>query len=288
MTNEDCFVVMPITTPDDHCGRYKNDSDHFIHVMEYLFEPAISDAGLNPIFPISKGSEIIHADIISKIESSRLVLCDMSILNANVFFELGIRTALNKPVCLVKDDDTGKVPFDTSIINSHTYSCDLAPWILDDEIKKLSSHIEDTLSKSENVNSLWKYFSLSSIGHPSETKGKSDELEFLNMQMEATRSQLDQIKKQLDRPNDIRSFSKVSKRLGVSIMEDLTTLISKYPQMGYELWTKDWLPNLKAKKPIPVYVKIDLTEIGDSHGYDAIFDNDDLHVYFKPQQLKPF
>jgi len=45
---------------------------------------------------------LIHAEIIRNIENADLVLCDMSCLNPNVFFEFGIRTSLNKPVSVVK------------------------------------------------------------------------------------------------------------------------------------------------------------------------------------------
>jgi hypothetical protein len=38
---------------------------------------------------MSKGSEIIQADIIRNLHAADLVLCDLSTLNANVFFEFG-------------------------------------------------------------------------------------------------------------------------------------------------------------------------------------------------------
>ena len=63
-----------------------------------------------------------------------MVLCDISSLTANVFFELGIRTALNKPVCVVKDELTTRIPFDTGIINHHTYSSSLSAWTLDKDM----------------------------------------------------------------------------------------------------------------------------------------------------------
>ena len=159
MTEKNCFIIMPITTPEEYVSFYKDDDNHFIHVMEHLFKPAVEKAGFKPILPVSQGSEIIHAEIISKIESSDLVLCDMSILNPNVFFELGIRTALNKPICLVKDDITKKIPFDTNIINNQTYSSDLSPWLIHDEIEKLEAHIKVSFNQSSESNSLWRYFS---------------------------------------------------------------------------------------------------------------------------------
>ncbi len=104
-----CFVIMPITMPEHLVSNYRDDPEHFIHVYECLFEPAIKEAGYEPLSPSSKGSEIIQADIIRNLEDSDLVLCDISILNPNVFFELGVRTALNKPVCLVRDQLTADI-----------------------------------------------------------------------------------------------------------------------------------------------------------------------------------
>jgi len=90
---------MPISTPKHLVGSYSGGEDHFIHVLDHLFVPAIEKVGLNPIPPIAEGSDIIHARIIENIEKTDLILCDMSTLNPNVFFELGIRTAVDKPVC---------------------------------------------------------------------------------------------------------------------------------------------------------------------------------------------
>jgi hypothetical protein len=115
----ECFVIMPITTPDSLVSSYSGGKDHFRHVFEHLFKPAVEAAGFEPITPVAKGSDLIHAEIIRKIELADLVLCDMFALNPNVFFELGIRTAVDKPVCITKDEQTVKVPFDTGIINFH-------------------------------------------------------------------------------------------------------------------------------------------------------------------------
>lgn len=191
MTEKECFIIMPITTPPEFISSYKDDCEHFSHIMQCLFKPAIEKAGFKPILPVTQGSEIIHGEIISKIESSDLVLCDMSILNPNVFFELGIRTALNKPVCLIKDNIIEKVPFDTGIINYHVYLPDLSSWIVKNEIEKLSRHINESFSKSDNSNSLWKYFGLkSTAAPPKKIGGDAEKIDYLTMQVEAIRRQL--------------------------------------------------------------------------------------------------
>jgi hypothetical protein len=160
---EKCFIIMPITTPSEFIDRYKGDVDHFKHVLDCLFLPAVEKAGFEAIPPKSTGSEIIQAEIIKHLSTSELVLCDMSILNPNVFFEFGIRTALNKPVALVGDDKV-KIPFDTSIINFHKYSGALNPWEMDKEKEELSKHIKTAYEKGKNYNALWKYFGVAQTG----------------------------------------------------------------------------------------------------------------------------
>ena len=155
-----CFIIMPVTTPAELIEVYGGDANHFAHVLTHLFSPAIEQTGYTPIPPVAAGADLIQAEIIRQLESSDLVLCDMSSLNPNVFFELGIRTAVDKPLCLVKDDLTMSVPFDTGVINFHTYHHSLAPWVLPDEIQRLSDHLLATINRSDGRNNLWRYFGL--------------------------------------------------------------------------------------------------------------------------------
>ncbi|NTV68159.1 MAG: hypothetical protein HGB06_10895 [Chlorobaculum sp.] len=153
-----CFIIMPITVPEVVKDRYRDGCEHFKHVLECLLMPAVEKAGFRAIPPLARGSDLIHAEIIKQLETTDLVLCDMSALNPNVFFEFGIRTSLNKPVCVVKDDLTKHIPFDTGIINFHEYLSALEPWDLTKEINVLSEHIKTSYERSEGRNTLWKYF----------------------------------------------------------------------------------------------------------------------------------
>jgi hypothetical protein len=164
---------MPISTPPTLVERYAADKEHFQHILAHLLIPAISKAGFDPIPPIAKGSDLIHAEIIKNLEKCDMVLCDMSTLNANVFFELGIRTALNEPVALIKDNFTEHVPFDTGIINHHTYTASFSPWILPQEIEKISAHILSAANRSNGKNNLWNYFGLSAVAEPIDPKKSS-------------------------------------------------------------------------------------------------------------------
>jgi nucleoside 2-deoxyribosyltransferase len=162
-TKEKCFIIMPITTPSELVEQYKGDAAHFNHVLEHLFIPALENAGFEPVSPKSTGSDVIHAEIIKQLSSCELVLCDMSIFNPNVFFELGIRTALDKPVALVIDEKTMPIPFDTSILNFHTYGS-LEVHTLEQEKQALTKHVQAAYKKSKDHNALWKYFGVAQTG----------------------------------------------------------------------------------------------------------------------------
>ena len=95
-----CFIVMPFGDPDLQV------------VYEDFVRPTLENTGLecergDDVF----GSNVIMEDILKSIESSDLVLADLSKRNANVFYEVGICHALQKPVLLLAQsiDD---VPFD--------------------------------------------------------------------------------------------------------------------------------------------------------------------------------
>jgi len=158
---------MPITTPESIFEQY-GDKEHFKHVFDHLFVPALNVGGYGITPPSASGSDLIQAEIIKNLETSDLVLCDISTFNPNVFFELGIRTALDRPVALVMDNYTPKIPFDTSSINTHTYNASLMPWSLETEIPKLARHIADVASREGGRNPLWRYFGLTQRAAPAE------------------------------------------------------------------------------------------------------------------------
>lgn len=162
-----CFVMMPITTPGLVATDY-GDNDHFVHILQHLFIPAIEKAGYEAVPPAAKGSDLIQAHIIRNIQSADLVLCDITSLNANVFFELGVRTALNLPAVVVKDKKTLAIPFDTGIVNHHTYDGSMSPWTLGIEIDQLSQHIVTVANSAAGSNPLWQYFGLAVSAQPAQ------------------------------------------------------------------------------------------------------------------------
>lgn len=188
MPKEKCFIIAPISTSPARAALHLNDDTHCEHVIDHLFVPAVDKAGFEPIKPKAKGANLIHAEIVQNLQTTALVLCDMSGLNPNVFFELGIRTAMNKPICLTIDEATKDLPFDLETVNHHQYASDLRPWVLPDEVDKLASHIKESAIDKENA--LWKYFSLRVKAEASESPSPTDKLDLLVAEFDALRKQI--------------------------------------------------------------------------------------------------
>lgn len=186
-----CFVIQPITTPEYLLSAYHDDKDHFNHVFEDLFAPAIEEIGLEPVSPIAKGSVMIQGDIIKNLSESELILVDMSTLNPNVFFEMGIRTALNKPTCIVIDNMTNEIPFDAKDINYYKYLSSLKTYEIKEQIINLSKHLKKSVEISKGKNSLWKYFGITTTAEPlKEETDINEKIGHLSGQIQSLRTEV--------------------------------------------------------------------------------------------------
>src|SRR5207302_931691 len=128
----------------------------------------------------AQGADVMTAEIIKNLESADMVLCDISTWNPNVFFELGIRTALNKPVCIVKDAKTERPPFDIAGLNYHSYSDGLYQWEFPTQLDELSAHLIASWERSSGENTLWKRFGLTIRAEPLDSRppSKDERLEY--------------------------------------------------------------------------------------------------------------
>lgn len=98
---------MPISECDG-CGPA-----HWAEVKSVI-EMAVRRADMRPrLVSDSFESNLIHREILHNIYNDLVIVVDVSGRNPNVFFELGIRMATQKPIVVIKDDVT-LYPFDTA------------------------------------------------------------------------------------------------------------------------------------------------------------------------------
>lgn len=97
---DSCFVMMPFADP---LGPY----------YKLIYEPAIIKAGLKPVRAddeIFATGKIID-QVWTGINSAKVLVAELTSRNPNVFYELGLAHALQKPVVLVSSNQND-VPFD--------------------------------------------------------------------------------------------------------------------------------------------------------------------------------
>lgn len=99
-STDTCFVMMPFGVP---IGGY----------YELIYEPAIKKAGLTPIRADADifGTGKIIDQIWRGVNSAKILVAELTGKNPNVFYELGLAHALNKPVVLISSNESD-VPFD--------------------------------------------------------------------------------------------------------------------------------------------------------------------------------
>jgi tetratricopeptide (TPR) repeat protein len=108
MSQKTCFVIMPIRKPGT--AEYA----HFRAIFEQL-KPSIEKEG----FIVLRADDVqksgaITRDIIANLAEADLVVADLTDLNPNVFYELGVRHALrgNGTVMILDEKRTVDIPFD--------------------------------------------------------------------------------------------------------------------------------------------------------------------------------
>jgi hypothetical protein len=97
-------------------------------------------------------------DVLRHLYSADMVLCDLSGLNANVFFELGLRQAFDKPVVIVHDEQTGR-PFDTSQLRDWEYSSSLRVDLVREATDAIGNALRET-AEGKNQSSLVQFLNI--------------------------------------------------------------------------------------------------------------------------------
>lgn len=135
-----CGIVMPISECD---GR---PPAHWSDVLSILIE-ACAEAGIEArLVSETYESNLIHKEIIANIYNDDIIICDVSGRNPNVFFELGIRMATQKPTVIVKDDIT-VYPFDTAPNRFIQYPRDLRHPLVEIFKRQLSDSLKLSLKQ---------------------------------------------------------------------------------------------------------------------------------------------
>jgi len=132
-TGKTCFVVQPFAAP---LGGY----------YELIYKPAIEQAGLVPVRADAEifGTGKIIDQIWRGIQDAVILIAELTTKNANVFYELGLAHASEKPVILISANEED-VPFDLRHIRVILYDRTDPFWgqkLIDNIADKITSALE--------------------------------------------------------------------------------------------------------------------------------------------------
>lgn len=110
-----CFVVSPI---GDTNSEIRKNADQ---LFNYIIKPVCENCGFKAIRIDQENTpDSISQGIIECLDKYDLVIADLTGHNPNVFFEIGYRTAKNKPIIHLKRKGE-EIPFDVSTIRTFEY-----------------------------------------------------------------------------------------------------------------------------------------------------------------------
>ena len=145
-SKKQCFVIAPIGS-EDSATRKRSDQ-----VLKHIIKPAVESCGYEAIRADKiAGSGVITSEVLQLVAKAPLVIADLTGGNPNVFYELAIRHALQKP--LVQIIEKGEeLPF--NIHNTRTIYFDHHDLEDVDNAKKEIAEYITTIENNEPIRSL--------------------------------------------------------------------------------------------------------------------------------------
>ena len=144
-----CFVICPIGQENSDTRTRSNT------VYEHILKPVADQKQ----YTLKRADKIYQADtitetVINELNTSDLVIADITEANPNVYYELGYRTALKKPIIQIARKNT-QLPFDIS--TKRTYFYDETNLSDSENFKTMLlmiiDNIEDNLKNKTNISS---------------------------------------------------------------------------------------------------------------------------------------
>jgi hypothetical protein len=143
------FVIMPFSEK----GAMPRPKGFFDEVLKSLITPAGNAAQFAVETARREGSDVIHHTIINQLIEAELVIADLTDHNPSVLFELGIRIALKKPVCLIKAEGTGPIFDVDNLMRVLPYNPNLWRSTIETDVLKITDHINGAWESGDSGHS---------------------------------------------------------------------------------------------------------------------------------------
>lgn len=224
-----CGIVMPIAAMGDYS------ESHWLDIQNIIKE-AVSLAGYEArLVSESVEATVIIRSIVQNVYSDEIVVCDVSGMNPNVMFELGMRLAFDKPVVIIKDDAT-RFSFDISTIEHLEYPKSLRYQSIQNFKIKLSEKIKGTLkaSKDEGYRSFLSNFGSFTVANLKDTTLNESEA------LETILNKLDKF--------DTRLLDVERRKTTKELLSNRSRYGEDYDSTVFEVWSAKYLDLDKYEK----------------------------------------
>jgi len=143
-----CFVVMPFGVKPRNDGTDR--TYNFDKVYRVIIQRAIANVKMQPLrADETEGSRIVHADMFKDLRDRPVVLVDLSLLNPNVLYELGIRHVMSSTgtVLMANEETVKKLPFDIALSRtiSYRYDGEHLDW---DEVERVIPQLQAAIEEA--------------------------------------------------------------------------------------------------------------------------------------------
>ncbi|HEX5763762.1 MAG TPA: TRAFs-binding domain-containing protein [Solirubrobacterales bacterium] len=141
------FVAMPFGSKPDPSHRFEIDFDG---VYERCIKPATEGAELDVIRADEETlGGIIHKPMYERLLLAEIVIADLTLANANVFYELGIRHAARPRSTILIYAKTSQLPFDVAPIRAVPYELGEGGELSDEEAESLRKTLGERLAEAQ-------------------------------------------------------------------------------------------------------------------------------------------
>lgn len=140
-----CFVLMPFGKKSDAAGREID----FDAVYRNAIAPAITDAGLQPIRADMEKDGVIHTAMFERLMIADFAVADLSLDNANVFYELGVRHGSRARCTVLISARQDQPPFDVRMLRTLFYGLDDSGGLPRSDVRGLKRTLTKKLRKAQ-------------------------------------------------------------------------------------------------------------------------------------------
>jgi hypothetical protein len=122
MVRQICFMVMPFGTKTTGLNPGDGPTEvNFDTLWENAIAPLLEDLGYAPLRADADAGSLIINAMLERLVYSDLILADISIPNANVYYEIGVRHAARQRGCVLIAAEWSRPLFDVAQMRRLTY-----------------------------------------------------------------------------------------------------------------------------------------------------------------------